>query len=256
MAARGRMRGLGRSRASIRIVEDGQPNDSFSRNRDKIPSIRTTHRPYHHIRKHGASVSHSRRTSQNPVMFSGLKYNPPTGPRALSSINTTCSDPSGPAAERGSILFLDDLAPRKRRRIESPPPTIPNTRTHPTSSALANHEHSFSRTTGPRSRAVVPDVTVKRGSSPPEFQVNAKRESSPVVIDMLDCPPSPPLFEKLGLSEKTSGSYHVAMIDECRKGATSYMDRRQEWKYSMINAVRFVRGHDSPPLIIERCFIR
>jgi len=250
MAARGRTRGLGRNRASIRIVEDGQPNDSLSRNRDDIPNIRATHRPYHHIRKHGTSVSHSRRTRQDRFVFTGLKYNPPIAPRAFFV-------PSGPAAKRHSIPSLDELAPRKRRRTESPPPTAPNTHTHPTSSAPANHEHLFPRvTTGPRSRAIVAEVAVECEPSLLEFPVNAKRESSPIVIDTLGCPPSPPLFEKLGLPEKTSGSYHVAMIDECKKGAISYRERRQEWKDDILNAVRFVRGHDFPPLTIERCFIR
>lgn len=256
MAARGRMRGLGRSRSSVRIVEDRQPNDSLSRNRDKIPSVRATYRPYHHISKHEPSPSHSRRTSQNPYTFPGLRYNPPTGPRDLSSTNTTCSVPSGRAAERDSNLFSDDPAPRKRRRIGSQPPTAPNTHTYFTSPEPTNHEHSFSRAAGPQSRATVADIKVECGPSPLEFPINAKRESSPVVIDMLDCPPSPPLFEKLGLPEKTSGSYHVPMKDECKKGAISYMKRRDEWKGSIQNAVRFVRGFDFPPLIIERCLIR
>lgn len=258
MAARGRARGLGRSRSSIRIFEDGQPNDSLARNRDHIPSVRATHRPYHHIRKHGTTVFPSGRTSQHPYMFPGFKSNPPTAPRAFSSINTTPSVPSGPAADRDSILNLDDLAPRKRRRTESPPPTAPNTHTntHTMSSVPENHERSFTRATGPRSRVIVAGITDKREQSPLEFPVDAKRESSPVVIDMLDCPPSPPLFEKLALSEKTSGSYHIAMIDECRKGAISWRDRRAEWMVDQQNAVRFVRGHDFPPLTIERCFVR
>ena len=260
MSARGgpRARGQWRSRDSIRsIVEDGQPNDSlFRRNRDEIPTVRATHRPYHPIRKHGKSAFPSRRTSQDPFMFPGSNCNPPTGPRTFSSANTTCSFPSGSAIERDSILYLDDLAPRKRRRTESSPPTAPNihTHTHTTSSAPANHEHSFARATSPRSRAA--GITVKCEQFRPDFPVNAKRESSPVIIDMLDCPPSPPLLEKLGLSEKTSGSYHVAMIDECRRGATSYKKRRRQWKDDIVNSVRFVRGRDFPELIIDRCFIR
>ncbi len=258
MSARGRARGRGRSRGPIRIVEDGQPNDSLFRNRDEIPTIHATHRPYHHNKKHGKGVFPSRRTSQDPFMFPGFQRNPPNGPRTLSSANNTCSFPSGPYAERDSIPYLDDLAPRKRRRTESPLPSAPNihTRFHTTSPAPANHEPSFTRATSPRSRAIVAGIIVKCGQSPLDFPVNAKRESSPIVIDMLDCPPSPPLLEKLGLSEKTSGSYHVAMIDECRKGAISYRGRRQEWMDRIMNSVQFVRGHDFPPLIIDRCFIR
>lgn len=258
MAARGRARGLGYSRSTIRNVEDGQPNDSLSRNRDHIPSIRATHRPYHHIRKHGTTVFPSRKTSQYPYMFPRLNRNPPTGPRALSSTNTTRSVPSGPAAERDSIPLLDDLAPRKRRRTDSPPPTAPitHTHTHRMSSAPENHEHSFTWATGPRSSTIDTGIIDECEQSPLESPVNAKRESPLIVIDMLDCPPSPPLFEKLGLSEKTSGSYHIAMIDECRKGAISWQDRRKEWMVDNQDAVRFVRGHDFPPLTIERCFIR
>jgi hypothetical protein len=256
MTARGRTRGQGRNRRSDLIVEDGQPNDRLPRNRDRIPSVRATYRPYDNSRKHGTSVSHSHRTSQNPFAFAGSQYNPPAGPGALSSINTTYSVPSGPAAERDPVLLLDDPTPRKRRRIGSQPPTAPNTHAHPTSSAPANHEHSFSRATGPRSHATVADIAVKSEQSPLEFPVNAKRESSPVAIDTLECPPSPPLFEKLGLPEKTSGSYHVAMKDECRRGAISFKRRRAEWKHSIQNDVRFVRGHDFPPLIIEKCLIR
>ena len=257
-STRGRARGLGRNRSSIRIVEDGQPNDSLSRNRDHIPNVLATHRPYHHIRKHGTNGFPSHRTSHNPYMFQGLQSNPPTGPQPLSSINTTRSVPSGPVDERGSILLLDDLAPRKRRRTESPPPTAPNTHIHfhPMSPVSENHKHSFTRETGPRSRAVVADITDECEQSPLSFSVNAKRESPPVDIDMLDCPQSPPLFEKLGLLEKTSGSYYFAMIDECRKGAISWRARRKEWVAANKNAIRFVRGHDFPPLTIERCFTR
>ena len=262
MSARGRPRARGRwrNRGSIRnIVEDGQPNESlFRRNRDEIPTIRATHRPYHHIRKHGKSAFPSCRTSQDPFMFPGLRCNPPTGPRTFSSANTTCRFPGGSTAERDSILYLDDLAPRKRRRTESPPPTAPNihTHTHTMSSAPENHEHSFTRATSPRSRAIFAGIPVKCEQSRPDFPVNAKREISPIIIDMLDCPPSPPLLEKLGLPEKTSGSYHVAMIDECRKGAISYRERRQQWKHDIEKSVRSVRGPDFPSLIIDRCFIR
>jgi len=244
----GRTGGPGRS---IRTVEDGQPNDRLSRDRDDIPSIRPAHRPYHHTRKRETSVSHSRRTGYNPF-FPGKKDNPPTGPRALSFTNA----PSGPATKRPFIPPLDDLAPRKRRRTKSPLPITPNTHAHPASSTSANYEHSSPRVTATRSRAVVADAVVRCGPSPLDSSLSAKRESSPVIIDMLDSPPSPPLFEKLGLPEKMSGSYHVAMVDQCRKGAISYMEHRQEWKGDIINAVRFVRGHDLPPLTIERCFIR
>lgn len=249
------MRALGRSRGSNRIVEDGQPNDSWSRSRDHIPSIRAAYRPYQHVRKRGTSVSHSRRTSYHPVS----KHNPPTGPRDRSSITTT-NVPSSLAAKRPSIPSLDDLAPRKRRRTESPPLIIPNAHAYPASSTSANHEHSLPGVTRPRSCATVAGAAVRYKPFQLDSPVNAKRESSPVDIGSpisVDlCPSPPPLFKKLGLPEKTSGSYYVPMIDQCKKGAVLYLDRRQEWKDSILHTVRFVRGHDFPPLTIERCFIR
>ena len=258
MATRGRMRGSGRSGGLVRQFEDDQPNDSLSRNRHDIPRVRATHRPYHHNGKRGTNVSHSGRKSQPlfdrhaPVSRS----DPATGPRPLAPLKTTRSVPSGPRSKRPSMASLGDLAPRKRQRTESPPPFTPSLHKQPATSIPVNHEHSFPRVPGSRSHAIVADVIARREPSPLEPPVNTKRESSPVVIDLLDCPPSPPLFEKLGLPAKTSGSYHVAMIDQCRKGAVSYMEHRQEWKDSALNAVRFVRGHDFPPLTIERCFIR
>ena len=255
MAPRGRTRALGRNRGSNRIIEDGQPNDGLSRNRDNIPSVRAAYRPSPHIRKRGISVSHSRRTTYDHA----LKKDPPTGPRALSSITPT-NIPSCPTAKRPSTPSLDDLAPRKRRRTESPSLIAPNAFTHPASPTSANHEHSLPRVACPRPCTIVADAAVRCEPFQLDSPVNAKRENSPVDISSLisvdSCSPSTPLFKKLGLPEKTSGSYHIAMIDQCKKGAASYMERRREWEDSVRNAVRFARGHNSPPLTIERCFIR
>lgn len=255
MTAQGRIRARGRSRGSNQIIEDGQPNDRLARNRDNIPNIRAAYRPYHHVRKRGTSAPPSRRTNSHPV----LRNNPPTGPRALSSITAT-KLPSSSTAKRSSIPSLEDLAPRKRRRFDSPSLITPHAHTHPAPSTSENHEYSFPSVTRPRSSATIADAAVGRGPFQLNSLVDAKRESSPVDIGSpisVDlCPPSPPLFEKLGLPEKTSGSYHVPMIDQCKRGAISYMEHRQEWKDSIINAVRFVRGHNFPPLTIERCFIR
>jgi hypothetical protein len=258
MATPGRMRGPSRSKGSTRIVEDGQPNDSLFRNRDDIPRIRATHRPYHDFRNRGVRGSHSSRKSRQlpdrhaPVYPSGLK-DPPTAPRALSSMKNI----GGPSAKRPSIPSPDDFpATKKRRRSESPPQITQNMRTCPASSIPTNTRHSPPRVSAPPSRKIVADVAVKCEPSPMQYSVNVKRECSPALVNLFDSPPSPPLFEKLGLPEKTSGSYHVAMVDRCRIGAVSYMEHRQEWKESMINAVRFVRGHGFPPLTIEGCLIR